>query len=208
MQQIYLEMRSRLYLLFGLLGLMWFVHLANEVVLRFGTSSTLYEYGIEPHHAGGLKGVLFAPFLHGNFPHLIGNSFAFVCLGGLILISGRVPFLATFFLSMLAAGLGTWFFASPGTSHIGASGIVFGFLGFLLFRGWFHRRIWWITLAVVALLAYYPMLAMLVNQDAGISWHGHFFGFVGGVVAARLSPWIDRVFSPPTRNKIMLVDEP
>ena len=85
----------------------------------------------------------------------------------------------------LVSGLGTWLIAPEHTIHIGASGIVFGYASYLISRGFFNRNA--LELAVGALVAVVygsALLGGLVPED-GVSWQGHFFGAVGGVVAAR-----------------------
>ena len=174
-------LRRNSYLLFGLVGMMWLVEIADAVA----PGSSLDRFGIVARSPAGLIGIVCAPFLHGDFKHLAGNSIPFIVLGGLVLLSGRAKFIEVFVISALAAGLGTWVFAAPGSLHIGASGVVFGFLGFLLLRAWFGRRIGWILIAGVAVLLYGGLILTLFRYQQGISWQGHFFGFAGGVLAAK-----------------------
>ena len=175
-------LRQNAYLLFGIVGFMWLV----EIIDFLTPSSSLDRFGIIARESEGLWGILFAPFWHGDWWHLVNNSIPFIVLGGLTLLSGRARFLEVCIIAGLCSGLGTWFFAQPNSLHIGASGVVFGLLGFLLLRAWFGRRIGWILIALLAAFLYGGLVFTLFRHQAGISWQGHFFGFLGGVLAARL----------------------
>jgi membrane associated rhomboid family serine protease len=185
-------LRENVYLLFGFVGLFWVV----EIVDRSFAGLHLDALGIFPRDLVGLRGIVFAPFLHGNFTHLMGNSIPFIVLGGMVLMSGRKVFLEVFALSALVAGIGTWIFAAPTSVHIGVSGVIFGFLGFLLFRAWFGRRILWVLVALAAGFLYGGLVFTLLRYQQGISWQGHFFGFLGGAFAAWLATRED---APPLR---------
>jgi membrane associated rhomboid family serine protease len=142
--------------------------------------------GIMPRRVSGIDGVLFAPFLHGSFPHLYANSIPLILLGTFVLAAGLRRFLWSTALIMLVSGVGVWIVGQQGTVHVGASGVIFGFLGLLLTRGVVERS-WW-NLAVgllIGLLYWWQLTGMLPGED-GVSWEGHLFGFVGGVLAAAL----------------------
>ena len=143
-------------------------------------------HGIVPRTAYGVSGIVMAPFLHGNLQHLLSNTIPFVILGAIILLRGPRALTFVFIVSALVSGLGTWLFAAPGTEHIGASGIVFGFLGYVLLRAIYDRRLSSFVIAVVVAVLYGAMLVSSILPASGISWTGHVFGFMGGVVAARL----------------------
>jgi len=149
--------------------------------------------GIHPRDVDGLPGIVSAPFLHAGWGHLLGNTIPFLVLGAVIALSGAARVAAVTAIVALVAGLGTWLVAPSGTDHIGASGVVFGYASYLIARGIFSRRPVHL-LAGVAVLAVYgaTLLVSLVPAD-GISWQGHLFGAVGGVIAAWL---LDRRVSP------------
>jgi membrane associated rhomboid family serine protease len=140
--------------------------------------------GIRPGHIDGLDGIFFGPFLHVDFVHLYSNSVPLILLGTFVLAAGARRFLYSTLLIMLVSGLGVWFTGSPNTVVVGASGVVFGYLGLLLARGIVERS-WW-NLAVVLLigLLYGWQLIGLLPTDPRVSWQGHLFGFLGGLVAA------------------------
>ena len=143
-------------------------------------------HGIVPRTAYGLTGIVMAPFLHANLQHLLANTVPFVLLGAVILLRGARAFTTVAIVSAIVAGFGTWLFGTPGTMHIGASGVVFGFFGYLLFRAVYDRRISSFFIALVIGVLYGASLLTSLVPAAGISWSGHVFGFLGGVAAARL----------------------
>ena len=150
----------------------------------------LDRYGIQPRTASGLAGILSAPFLHVGFGHLIVNSLPLIVLGGIVLLSGlRVFWKVTAFVT-LGGGLGVWLFAESFSNHLGASGVIFGYLGFLLGRGFFARSFASMLTAGAVLVVYGSLLFGVLPTQSGVSWEGHLFGFFAGIAAAR-------VMSPP-----------
>ncbi|HVE69836.1 MAG TPA: rhomboid family intramembrane serine protease [Thermoanaerobaculia bacterium] len=143
-------------------------------------------HGIVPRTPYGVSGIVMAPFLHGNLQHLISNTVPFVILGAVILLRGARAFTFVLLVSALVAGLGTWLFGTPGSEHIGASGVVFGFLGYVLLRAVYDRRLSSFVIAVVIAVLYGAMIVGSLLPAGGISWTGHVFGFAGGVTSARL----------------------
>lgn len=165
-------------LVLGMAAAMWVVELVD---LLPGTE--LDRWGIRPRQLGGLVGIATAPFLHAGFGHLIGNTVPFVVLGCIIAASGTQRFIQVTVIAGVVAGLGTWLVAPAGTDHIGASGLVFGYLGYLVARGVFARHVGQIALGLVVLFFYGSILWGLFPRP-GISWQGHGFGLAGGVLAA------------------------
>jgi len=145
-----------------------------------------YNGGILPRQVQGLDGIVFAPFLHVNFEHLYGNSVPLIITGTFVLATGLARFLGITALIALISGLGVWFTGDPGTVVVGASGVIFGYLGYLLVRGIVERSLWGVAVGVVVGLLYGAQLVLLLPTDERISWQGHLFGFVGGVLAAIL----------------------
>jgi membrane associated rhomboid family serine protease len=168
-------------LVLALLAAMWLLE-----VVDIALDHRLDQYGIEPRDPDGLVGVVAAPFLHADFGHLIANSIPFVTLGVIIGLQGVARVLAVTGIVLLVSGLGTWLVGPDNSIHIGASGIVFGYAAYLLARGIFNRDLIEIAIGLgVAAIWGTALLGGLVPQD-GVSWQGHLFGAVGGVLAARV----------------------
>ncbi|GAA4694490.1 rhomboid family intramembrane serine protease [Phytohabitans rumicis] len=143
--------------------------------------------GIVPRRINGLDGVFFAPFLHHGFDHLYSNSVPLILLGTFVLAAGGRRFLYATIFIVLASGLGVWFTGSPNTVVVGASGVIFGYLGLLLMRGLVERSWWNLGVVVLVGLLYgWQLLAGILPGDPQVSWQGHLFGFLGGLVAAIL----------------------
>ncbi len=179
------EFRTQVWLLGGLVAMMWAVEILDQFVFRLGLRQTLDVYGIMPRYPIGLRGILFAPFLHGNFAHLIGNTVPFLILGWLIMLRETSDFLWVSLITAFVSGLGTWMFGSSGV-HIGASGVIFGYLGYLLARGYFERSMTAIAMSLFVGALYGSLIWGVLPTRIGISWEGHLFGFLGGVLAAKL----------------------
>ena len=160
-------------------AVMWVVEIVDTVAFD------LDSHGIEPRQIDGLDGIAFAPFLHGGFGHLIGNTIPFLFLGAVIAVSGLRRVALVTLIVAVVGGLGTWLVAPEGTIHIGASGIVFGYATYLLTRGLFSRSLWHLGVGLLVLLVYGTTLLFGLVPTPGVSWQGHFFGGVGGIVAAR-----------------------
>lgn len=153
----------------------------------------LDQWGIEPLTLNGLWGILFAPLLHANWEHLAANTLPLLVLGFLVLLSGIARGLAATGIIWVVAGVGVWFTGGQNTLHIGASGIVFGWLAYLLVRGFFTRKIVQMLIGIVVFLIYGSLLWGALPGTPGVSWQGHLFGAIGGVLAA----WI---LSGPERD--------
>ncbi len=176
------EIKTQAIILATFVAIFWLLEILDQFVFR----GSLDIFGIIPHQVIGLRGILFAPFLHGDFPHLIANTVPFLILGWLVMLQETSDFFIVTGLTMLVGGLGVWLFASPGSIHIGASILIFGYLGFLLLRGYFQRNIPSILLSILVFLLYGGTIWGVLPSRPGISWQGHLFGFLGGVLAAKL----------------------
>jgi len=181
-----LSVRSELTLqakiLVGYVALLWVLELVDSIVL----GGFLDQFGIRPRSPGGLWGVLFAPLLHGGLGHLAANTVPLFFLGWFVMLRNTRDFFIVGAVTTLVAGIGVWLVGASNSVHIGASSIVFGFLGYLLLRGYFDRKFWSIVGSVFVGLLYGGLLFGVLPGQPGISWEGHLFGFVGGVLSARL----------------------
>ena len=158
---------------------MWIVEGIDQVA-----GGSLDQNGIQPREVDGLDGVLWAPFLHDGFQHLIGNTVPFLLLGVGIALGGIARVAAVTVIVMLVGGLGTWLIAPAHTNHIGASGLVFGFAAYLVARGVFSRSLGQIAMGLVVIAIWGTTLLRGLVPEDGISWQGHLFGAIGGVLAA------------------------
>ncbi|EDX84734.1 peptidase, S54 (rhomboid) family [Synechococcus sp. PCC 7335] len=175
------EFRLQIKILFGIVVLLWAIEIVDQVVFR----GALNNFGIRPRSLPGLFGIFFAPFLHGNFAHLIANTVPLVSLGWLIMLRETEDFIWVSIISAIVGGFGTWLIGSP-ASHIGASGVIFGYFGFLLLRGYFERSAVAIAFSLLVAFLYGGIIWGVLPTQPGVSWEGHLFGFLGGVLAARL----------------------
>jgi len=163
----------------GIVAVPWLVHFLNLII-----PLDLRIYGLRPRHIDGLRGIAFTPFLHGGFDHLIANTGALLILLVVSLtFSRKLTFTALSIILILGGGL-VWLFGAGNTVHIGASGIIFGLIGFLMFLGIFRGELKALIFSTVIFLLYGGALFSLLYYIPGISWTGHFFGFVAGVLAA------------------------
>ncbi|NDK92258.1 rhomboid family intramembrane serine protease [Gordonia desulfuricans] len=146
------------------------------------TSFRLDDNGIEPRQVDGLDGIVWAPLLHADWEHLWANLVPGVVLGFLLLLTRR--FLIVTAIVWVVSGLGVWLFAPPYTVTVGASGIIFGWLAYLLVRGLFNRDFWQVLGGIVLFLIYGSILWGVFPGAVEVSWQAHLFGAIGGVLAA------------------------
>jgi membrane associated rhomboid family serine protease len=162
----------------GLLALMWLSEFVDEA-----TPLDLDYYGIRPRTLGGLLGIPLAPLLHGSFAHLIANAGAFLVLGLAIAYTTRRFWAVTIAVTLLG-GLGVWLLGDPGTVTIGASGVVYGYGAFLVAWGLFTRRLLAVVVAVAVVLLYGGLVWGVLPSNPMVSWQGHLFGAIAGVLTA------------------------
>jgi membrane associated rhomboid family serine protease len=140
--------------------------------------------GILPHDPAGLDGIVFAPLLHADFTHVLANSAPLILMGTFVLAAGSRRFWLSTILIALISGVGVWFTGDRGTVVVGASGVIFGYLGVLLTRGVVEHSLWNIGVGLLIGLLYGWQLIGVLPTDERISWQAHLFGFLGGIVAA------------------------
>lgn len=139
--------------------------------------------GIRPRTNIGLLGILFAPFLHGSWSHLLGNITSFFILGWFVMLGGTQEFYIVTTFTALVGGFWVWLFGRP-VIHSGSSGVIFGYLGFLLVNGYFESDSLAIMLSTVVGFCYGRLLWLVFPIRERMSWEGHLFGFLSGVLAA------------------------
>ncbi|ADD41935.1 rhomboid family intramembrane serine protease [Stackebrandtia nassauensis] len=157
--------------------------------LDYALPIDLDQWGIRSWSITGIfPGFIMAPVLHADFDHLIGNTVPVMVLGFLAAMRGLRHFFTATALIILIGGLGVWLLSSPGVLTVGASGMIFGYFGYLVGRGILSRRGWDIVIAVAVIILYGSIIWGIFPSDPFISWQGHLFGFIGGLAAA----WILR----------------
>jgi membrane associated rhomboid family serine protease len=181
-KDLWTEIREQARILGGFVGLLWVVHIVNAIVFQ----GRLAALGVHPRTLSGLAGILFAPFLHASFAHLAANTVPLVVLGALVMQRRKRDLAIVSVISAIVGGLGIWLIGGAATVHIGASILVFGYLGYLLLRGIFERRVWPILGSIAVFFLYGGALWGVLPGQAGVSWQGHLFGLIGGILAARL----------------------
>lgn len=152
----------------------------------------LDENGIRPLETDGLSGIIFAPLLHADWAHLMANTGPALVLGFLMTLAGLSRFIWATAIVWIVGGFGTWLIGNLGspagveTNHIGASGLIFGWLTFLIVFGFFTRTLWEIVVGVIVLFIYGSVLWGVIPGTFGVSWQGHLCGALAGVLAAYL----------------------
>jgi len=176
------ELRTQVKIIGLFLFIFWVVEIINQAVF----ANTLNSLGIVPRSIVGIRGIFFAPFLHVDIPHLIANTFPFAILGWFVMLQNTKDFYTVSIISILFSGIGVWLFAQPNSITMGASGVIFGYLGFLLARGYFQKNMPSIALSLTVIFLYGGMIWGIFPTTPGVSWLGHLFGFLGGIFAAKL----------------------
>jgi membrane associated rhomboid family serine protease len=180
-----------LFLMLVFTGVLYIAEFADQL-----TALRLDDDGIVPRTLDGLDGILWAPLLHAGWPHLLANTVPFLVFGFLAMAGGFRQFVVVTAMIWLLGGLGVWLIGPANTSTIGASGLIFGWLVFLLARGFFARSGRQILLAVALFVIWGGILFGILPGQAGISWQAHLFGAVAGLLAARLVAGADRRSRP------------
>jgi membrane associated rhomboid family serine protease len=162
-----------------LIALCWTVFVLNNLIL----DGHLNQYGIRPRHAGGLPGIFWSPFLHGSLKHLLANTLPLAILGGILCLRARNEFgIVTVAGTILSGGL-TWLIGRN-AYHIGASGLIFCFFGYLASLALFERKIGTLIVSVVCVIGYGGIVRGMLPTSSAISWEGHLAGFISGIILA------------------------
>jgi len=177
------EARKALFVMVGFIAVIWLIQIVNWATHYHLT----FSYGIRARDPGSLPDILLAPFLHVSWAHIEGNSGPLFIFGFLAAYRGVAKFLAVTLVVILTSGLGAWIFESPGTVGVGASGVVFGYFGYIMVRGFFDRHPIDMLIGVVMALCFAYQFTVLLPH-AGIGWQAHIGGLVGGIA----SGWVFR----------------
>ena len=178
------EARKAFFLMVGFIALIWILQIANWTDHYHLDAS----YGIVPRSLGRLGDIFTAPFLHFSWDHIEGNSGPLFVFGLLAAYRGVVKFLGVTVIVALTSGLAVWLFQGNGQLTVGASGLIFGYFGYVLARGLIDRNLIDALAAVVMALSYAYILTVAIPGTPGVSWIAHLGGLVGGLA----SGWIFR----------------
>jgi membrane associated rhomboid family serine protease len=179
-QQVRSTLVQHVLILGSIVAALWMLEMLD---LLFWSGELDY-YGIQPRTLSGLRNIFVSPVLHAGIGHLFTNTLPFLILGWFIMLRSTREFFFVSAVAVLISGLGIWIFGASDSVHLGISGVVFGYLGFLLSRGYFERSPIAIGLALIALFFYGGMIWGPLPLRDGVSWLGHLFGFIGGGLAA------------------------
>lgn len=164
----------------GFVALIWIIEILDAI-----TNQRLDNNGVRPWTVDGLWGIVFAPVLHTDWAHLISNSVpAFVLTFVIVLSSGTTRWLEATAIVWVTAGVGTWLIGGLNTNHVGASSLIFGWVAFLVLRGFFAKKLSEIAIGLVIGAVYGYLIWGVLPTTPGVSWQGHLCGAIGGVVAA------------------------
>jgi membrane associated rhomboid family serine protease len=174
------NLRTQATILGGFVVFIWLLELVDQLIFQGG----LDGLGVWPRTAVGLWGILLAPVLHAGFGHVMANTVPFLVLGWFVMVRRMRDFFIVSVITILISGLGIWLIAPANTVHLGASGLIFGYFGYLLLRGYFERSLSSIFWSILVLFLYGGMIWGVLPQRIGVSWQSHLFGFIGGGLAA------------------------
>lgn len=142
----------------------------------------LDRFGVRPREVDGLWGLVTMPFLHSSYSHMLSNTVPVVLIGWMLMLSGLRTWATVTALVIVGGGVLTWLFGPGHTLIVGASGMVFGWLGYLLARAYFSRRLKWIVVAVLVLIFFGTLLfGLLPSINSEVSWQAHVCGFAAGI---------------------------
>jgi len=173
--QIVLIMKANSLVALEIIAVLWAIQLLNASV-----NNRLILLGITPRELFGLGGIACSPFIHGNWNHLFFNTIPLFFLLNLMLAYGWHPFVVYTVNIALFGGLLTWFLGRNAI-HVGASGVIMGYMGFLLMQAINQRTAYTLILGAIALYYCGSILLSLLPTDAKTSWEGHVFGFIAGL---------------------------
>jgi membrane associated rhomboid family serine protease len=198
------EARRAFWVMVTALAAIWAIQVVNAL-LGYSLS---YRFGVQAWNPLSLPEVFTAPFLHYGWDHIEGNSGPLFIFGFLAAFRGVRKFVSVTILIIVISGLGAWLTSTPGTVTAGASGVVFGYFGYIMVRGLFDRHGIDIVIGLVMALSFAYQFSVIVPGTPGVSWQGHLFGFIAGI----LGGWIFRERRPkkvdPATPSLTLPDAP
>jgi membrane associated rhomboid family serine protease len=157
----------------------WCVEIINLL-----SGHSLYVWGILPRNLSGLIGVPLHPFIHGSLQHAVINTIPLIILGAFVAIEGKKKFIRSTLIIIFVGGGLLWLLGRP-SFHIGASLLVFGYFGFILANAFYKKSVWAIIIAVATFFLYGGLIYGILPLKSYVSWEGHLFGLMAGILAAR-----------------------
>ena len=173
-------MKPKILFIVGFLSVIWAVETLNGFM-----GHRLSTWGILPRAEIGLRGIPLSPFFHGSFNHVLSNTVPFLILGGLVALRGSQKLIGVSLFIIVVGGAGVWLIGRPAI-HVGASGLVFGYFGYLVAAGWYDRKLGSILVAFAVIVLYGGLVVGVLPTVGFVSWEAHLLGLVAGVLAARL----------------------
>ncbi|MCP4266056.1 MAG: rhomboid family intramembrane serine protease [Candidatus Brocadiaceae bacterium] len=175
-----LQIKKNIYWILGFVALIWIIEFIN-----FFLGHRLNSWGILPRTLTGLKGIPLSPFLHSSIMHALFNTIPFAVLGAFVMLDGKQVFLKTSIIIIFVSGIALWLFGRL-SYHVGTSGLIFGYFGYLVLRAWYKRSLKSFVLAFFTVFLCGGILWGVIPTSSRISWEGHLFGILAGILAARL----------------------
>ena len=172
-ERYFKQIKNLLYVI----AFLWIVHILSYFF-------PINQYGIVPREISGLPGIVFAPFLHNDFSHLTANSVSLFILGMFLITLERNRSYSIMIALAILGGAGTWVIGRAGSVHIGASGVIYGILGYLITRGLFRRDFKSLIISLVVFFLYCGMIFGVLPVNSYVSWESHLCGFVSGIILA------------------------
>jgi membrane associated rhomboid family serine protease len=191
-EAILAEARKALFVMAGILAVIWVIQLINAA----DHYQLTFTYGIRPRDPSSLPNIFTAPFMHFSWAHIEGNSGPLFIFGFLAAYRGVVKFLGVTVLVMITSGLTAWLAEGSHTVGAGASGVVFGYFGYIMVRGFFDRHVIDMLIGAIMALCFAYQFTVLLPQ-AGIGWQAHIGGLAGGILAG----WLFRDRRPRASGK-------
>lgn len=176
------RLQTQATILGGFVGAIWVLELADVFLL----GQSLNAFGVIPRRPVGLVGIVLMPLLHGGLAHVAANTMSFLVLGWLVMLRSVTEFTFVTVTTTLLTGVGLWLFGASQTVYIGASGLIFGYFGYLLWRGYYERSGFAVLVAVFVAIFYGGLIWGVFPQQPGVSWEAHLLGLVSGALAARM----------------------
>ena len=179
-QNVVLSIQHNLLFVLGIIAILLVIHLVNWLL-----GYRLNILGIYPRKLAGLPGIIFSPFLHGNFNHLFFNSVPLFALINLILLKGRMVFYIVTLTIILLSGFATWLLGRRAI-HVGASSLIMGYFGYLFTEAYYQPTAITVIIAIVCIYYFGGLIiaSVIPSGKRNISWEGHVFGLAAGIATA------------------------